>query len=307
MKILITGGAGFIASNIADAYIALGHRVVVLDNMSSGRKEFINSKAKFYKTDILDKKAVREIFLKEKPDLVNHHAAQISVRHSVEDPADDASINILGFLNILESAKEVKVKKIIFASSGGVVYGDAKIIPTPETYTPLQPQSPYGVTKLASEYYLHIYHQSFGIPYVALRYSNVYGPRQNPHGEAGVVAIFSMRYLKNEPPLINGKGTQTRDYIFVGDVVAMNKICLTGSYTGPVNVGTGKETDVLTISRLIRKNAQSMVQAKYGPAKTGEQQRSCLNNSFALKSLGWKPMVELGEGIRRTVEYFKNL
>ena len=232
MKILVTGGAGFIASHIVDAYIGKGHQVFVVDDLSSGRREFVNPKAKFYQADIRDSKKIHEIFVKEKPEIVNHHAAQISVRNSVEDPINDAEINLLGLLNLLEEGRTVGVKKVIFASSGGVVYGEAKKLPTPENYHPLQPLSPYGVTKLASEYYLNFYRETYGIQSIALRYSNVYGPRQNPHGEAGVVAIFALKLLKDEVPIINGDGLQTRDYVYVGDVVSANLKSLEAKISG---------------------------------------------------------------------------
>ncbi len=306
MKILVTGGAGFIASHIVDTYINLGHKVVVVDNLSSGKKEFVNKKAKFYKIDIRDRKKISKVFGEEKPEVINHHAAQISVRNSVEDPLNDAQINILGLLNLLEEGKKIGVKKIIFASSGGVVYGEAEKIPTPETYFPLRPLSPYGVTKLSSEYYLNFYWQTYKIPFFALRYSNVYGPRQNPHGEAGVVAIFSLKLLKGEIPTINGDGLQTRDYIFVGDVVRANAACLKSTKMGAFNIGTGIETNVVDIYENIKKIIGVKLKAKFGPSKSGEQKRSCLNTTFALKSLGWKAEVNLKEGLKRTVEYFKH-
>lgn len=305
MKILVTGGAGFIASHIVDAYINLGHDVVVVDNLSSGRREFINKKAKFYQADIRDRDKINDIFVKERPKVINHHAAQISVRNSVEDPINDAEINILGLLNLLEEGRKIGVKKIIFASSGGVVYGEATVIPTPEDYNPLQPLSPYGVTKLASEYYLNFYYTTYGIQYFALRYSNVYGPRQNPHGEAGVVAIFSLKLLNGEIAVINGDGRQTRDYVYVGDVVEVNKIALTSSQAGPFNIGTGIETNVLEIYQNIKEIIGAKITAKHGPAKSGEQKRSCLDLKKAKKILSWEPKVTLGQGLEKTVEYFR--
>lgn len=305
MKILVTGGAGFIASLIVDAYINLGHEVVVVDNLSSGRKEFINKKAIFYQVDIKNRQKIHDVFVKEKPQVINHHAAQISVRSSVEDPINDTEINILGLLNLLEEGRKIGVKKVIFASSGGVVYGEATVIPTSEDYNPLQPLSPYGVSKLASEYYLHVYQKMYKIPYIALRYANVYGPRQNPHGEAGVVAIFSLKLLKGESPIINGDGKQTRDYVYVGDVVEVNKIALTSSEIGSFNIGTGIETNVLEVYQNIREIIGTSVVAKHGPAKSGEQKRSCLNFQKAKKILGWEPKVILRKGLEKTIEYFK--
>lgn len=305
MKILVTGGCGFIASHIVDAYADLGHEVVVVDNLSTGRKSFLNPKAKFYEVDIRDKAAIDDIVSKEKPEVINHHAAQISVRSSVENPIEDAQINLLGLLNLLEVGRSSGVKKIIFASSGGVVYGEAAVLPTPESYQPLLPLSPYGVAKLASELYLNFYCHTYGISYVALRYSNVYGPRQNPHGEAGVVAIFSKKLLKGEKPIINGDGKQTRDYIYVKDVVEANKLALAANINGAINIATGKETDVNMIFQLIRKAIGSDVSPVNGPAKKGEQKRSCLDITYSHQKLGFSPRYDLTKGLAETVDYFK--
>lgn len=305
MKILVTGGAGFIASHIVDAYIKMGYSVVVIDNLSSGKEEYVNNKAIFYKEDIRNRSEIERIIAKEKPEIINHHAAQISVRNSVEDPINDANTNLIGLLNLLESGRNNGLKKIIFASSGGVVYGEAKKLPTQEDYVPLQPLSPYGVAKLASEYYLYFYFKTYGISYIALRYANVYGPRQNPHGEAGVVAIFSQKLLKRGIPIINGNGKQTRDYIYVGDVVEANKIALTTNSVGSFNIGTGMETDVNKIFSLLQEITGSRIIAKHGSEKTGEQQRSCLDNNFAYKVMGWRPKIALKDGLRMTVDYFK--
>ena len=304
MKILITGGAGFIASHISDAYIKRGHNVVVIDNLSTGKKEYLNGKASFYQADIRDRKIVEEIFQKEKPEVLNHHAAQISVRYSVEDPRNDASINILGLLNLLEAGKPY-LKKVIFASSGGVVYGEADKMPTPEDYVPLCPLSPYGVAKLAGEYYLNYYQKNFGIRGVSLRYSNVYGPRQNPHGEAGVVAIFSKKVIKGEAPVINGDGLQTRDYVYVGDVVSANQLVLAKDVSGSFNIGTGIETNVVGIWQKIAKITGTDIKAVYGPAKQGEQKRSVLYNSLAREKLAWQPSIDLESGLKETVKFFK--
>lgn len=306
MKILVTGGAGFIASHIVDAYIGLGHDVVVFDNLSTGRIEFINKKAKFYQLDITDRKAVKKVLGKEKPVVINHHAAQISVRNSVDDPVNDCQINLVGLLNLLEEGRVNGLKKIITASSGGVVYGEAEVIPTPENYVPLKPLSPYGVSKLASEYYLYFYHRIYGIPYVALRYSNVFGPRQNPHGEAGVVAIFSQKLLNQEIPVINGDGRQTRDYVFVEDVVVANVSALKIDATGEYNIGTSRETDVNQLFKLIKSAVGTHILATHGKPKAGEQKRSCLNNSKAKKYLKWLPRYTLEQGLAKTVEYFKS-
>src|SRR3989338_9831705 len=307
MKILVTGGAGFIASHIVDAYINLGFEVVVLDNLSSGKKKFVNSKAKFYQVDLLNLDKIKQILLFEKPQIINHHAAQISVRNSVSDPINDAKVNILGFINLLEAAKDINIKKVIFASSGGAIYGDAKILPTPESYQPLVPLSPYGVNKLSSEYYLNYYYHVFKIPFIALRYSNVYGPRQNPHGEAGVVAIFTLKLLKGALPIINGDGLQTRDYIYVGDVVEANRRALISDKVGAFNIGTSKETNVIEIFKIIQRFTGSNLQAKYGSVKTGEQKRSCLNCKIAAEKLGWEAEVNLEQGLLETIDYFRRM
>jgi len=307
MKILVTGGAGFIGSHIVDGYIGLGHKVIVVDNLSSGNKDFVNNKAIFYKADIRDRAAIENIIKIENPEIINHHAAQISVRVSAENPILDAQINILGLLNLLESGRKKHVKKFIFASSGGVVYGEAKKLPTPEDYQPLKPLSPYGITKLASEYYLSFYYQTYKIPYIALRYSNVYGPRQNPHGEAGVVAIFINKLLNSDTPVINGDGKQTRDYIYIQDVVEANKKALEAKSIGVFNIGTGIETDVLNLFDGLQKTIGSKIIPHHGPAKIGEQRRSCLDTALAKDILGWQAKIHLSEGLKKTAEYFKNL
>lgn len=306
MRILVTGGAGFIASHIVDAYIADGHKVVIIDDLSSGRQEFINAKAKFYQTDIRNRKEVEAIIKKEKPQVINHHAAQISVRNSVENPLEDLAINLTGLINLLESSKNIGLEKFIFASSGGVVYGETDDLPTPEIHSPLTPQSPYGITKLAGEHYLHFYYLTYKIPYVSLRYGNVYGPRQNPLGEAGVVAIFSLKLLKGEAPTINGDGLQTRDYVYVGDVVSANRKALTPEKVGVFNIGTGQETNVIKIFDQIQSLTGSKIKAKFGPAKLGEQRRCCLDCRLAKQELGWQPRVALDAGLKQTVEYFRN-
>lgn len=305
MKILVTGGAGFIASHIVDRYIKLGHTVTVVDNLSSGKKEFVNNRAAFYEVDVRDSKKIKSVINREKPEVLNLHAAQISVRESVADPQFDARVNILGLINILEAAKEGKVKRIIFASSGGVVYGNATVFPTPESYQPHLPISPYGVSKLAGEKYLYCYYKNFGIDYIALRYANVYGPRQNPYGEAGVVAIFNLKFLHQLTPVINGDGKQTRDYIYVGDVVSANVAVLSSPFVGSVNVGTARETDVNMLAEKIQSLYSSNLVPSHGPEKEGEQKRSCLDNSYAKKALGWEPKVDLEKGLLRTKEYFQ--
>ncbi len=303
MKILVTGGAGFIASHIADAYIAAGHEVVIVDDLSSGKRGNLPAAAKFYHADIRTPEA-REIIRNERPQVVSHHAAQMDVRKSVADPAFDASVNVLGMINMLEGAREVGVEKVLFASSGGATYGEQSEFPAPESH-PHNPLSPYGITKATGEHYLFYYHAVYGMPYAALRYANVYGPRQDPHGEAGVVAIFSERLLEAKAPVINGDGKQTRDYVFVGDVVRANLLALEKPYVGPLNIGTGVETDVNTLYAHLRVLTGSPHPAQHGPAKAGEQRRSVIAIGRAAEVLGWRPEVPLEEGLRRTVEFFR--
>ena len=304
MRIVVTGGAGFIASHIVDAYIKEGHEVHVIDDFSTGQRANLNPRATVHTLDITAPEAaalVREF----KPAVLSHHAAQMDVRRSVEDPTFDARTNILGFVNLLEAAKVAGVKKVIFSSSGGAVYGDQEPIPANEEHATL-PLSPYGVSKLAGELYLGYYHSAFGLPYVALRYANVYGPRQSSKGEAGVVAIFISRLLAGEPPVINGDGRQTRDYVYVADVVRANLSALATSYVGGVNIGTGIETDVVTICEGLRAGVGFRSAAVHGPAKAGEQRRSCLDISLARKVLDWCPEMDLKTGLERTVAYYRD-
>ena len=304
MKIIITGGAGFIGSNLVDALLTQGHHVVVIDDLSFGKGSNVNRAAKFYKADIKNRKIIENIFQKEKPRAVFHLAAQMNVRHSVLDPVFDAQVNVLGALNIVESAVKNKVKKFIFASTGGAIYGEAKQIPTPEDY-PVSPISPYGVAKLAVEKYLHYYYQVFDLNYIALRYANVYGPRQNPHGEAGVVAIFINKMLHKENLTVNGSGRQTRDYVFVNDVVKANILALKNKKVGTYNVGTGKETNVNQIFKEMNYYFGNRFKVNHGPVQKGEQMRSCLDWRKIRCEFGWKPEIDLVSGIKRTIEWFK--
>ena len=301
MKIVVTGGAGFIGSHIVDAFIEKGHEVHIIDDFSTGRKENVNPKATVHKLDIADPKAAALIG-KLKPDALNHQAAQMDLRLSVEDPLLDARINIIGFLNLLEACKNSGVKKVLFASSGGAVYGDKEPIPAAEDH-PTEPLSPYGVSKKTGELYLAYYYAAFGMPFIALRYSNVYGPRQSSKGEAGVVAIFISQLLAGKSPMINGDGKQTRDYVFVKDIVRANVAALESNYIGPVNIGTGKETDVVTISESLRQGLKSNIAAVHGAAKIGEQRRSCLNTSLARDLLGWQAEVPLQTGLEQTIAH----
>jgi len=304
VKILVTGGAGFIASNVVDAYVKAGHSVAVVDDLSRGKREQVNKKARFYKVDIRDRAALEKVFKKEKPQVVNHHAAQIDLRKSVADPAADAAVNVIGSLNLFETALQSGVQKIIFASTGGALYGEQDYFPADENH-PIRPLSPYGIAKRSAELYLYYYSEVQGMKYVALRYSNVYGPRQDPHGEAGVVAIFAQKLWGGSVPNINGDGRQTRDYVFVGDVVAANVAALRKGISGPFNIGTGVETDVNEIFEHLNAIIGSKVKAVHVPAKKGEQKRSVLDNLKARKVLGWKPRVKLAEGMNLTAEFFR--
>lgn len=304
MKIAITGGAGFIASHIGDAYVSLGHEVFIIDNLSTGKLENIPSQATFIEMDVNDP-ALPELFMDEKFDIVNHHAAQMDVRVSVQDPSFDARINILGGLNVYESAFKSGVKKIIFASSGGTVYGDQEYFPADEHH-PTKPISPYGIAKLSNEQYLYYYAHVHGLPFAAFRYANVYGPRQNPHGEAGVIAIFTQKLLRGEQPIINGDGLQTRDYVYVGDVVQANVLALQPQMIGAYNIGTAIETDVNTLFRHLRDLTGSQCEEQHAPAKQGEQLRSVLSHERIHAAFGWTPRMNLIEGLSKTVDSFKS-
>jgi len=305
LKVLITGGAGFIGSNVADRFIEDGSEVVIVDDLSSGKEENINRKAKFYRCDIRDKQ-ISNIFEKEKPQIIIHNAAQISVRISVEDPASDADINIIGAINILEACKKYKVRKVVFASSGGTVYGEQQYFPADESHQ-LCPISPYGVAKLATEKYLYYYHYNFGLNYISLRYANIYGPRQDPYGEAGVVAIFCSKIISGKSPTINGDGRQTRDYVYVGDVVEANVAAAGSDFIGEINIGTGKEIDVVELFNIIKNiSPGNSIKEIHGPPKEGEQIRSSLSYKKAKDIIGWQPKVTIEEGLKLTYSWFKN-
>jgi UDP-glucose 4-epimerase len=303
VKIVVTGGAGFIGSHVVDGYVAAGHEVIVVDNLATGKRENLNPRARFVEQDILDPKTT-ELIRSERPQVVNHHAAQMDVRKSVADPIFDARTNILGTIGLLAAAREAGVAKFLFVSSGGAVYGEQETFPAPETH-PTWPVSPYGVSKRSGELYAHFFMAEYGLRFCAFRYANVYGPRQDPHGEAGVVAIFSGRMLRNEPVTVNGDGTQTRDYVYVGDVARMSRLALETDATGPVNIGTGVETDVNQLATLLKDVAGSASEIRHGPAKAGEQKRSVIDIRRAAAVFGWRPEVPLREGLGRTVEFFR--
>jgi UDP-glucose 4-epimerase len=308
-RVLVTGGAGFIGSHVVDAHVAAGDDVTVLDDLSSGRREHVPKGVKLVAADVRSPDA-RRLVASGGFAIVNHHAAQIDVRRSVSDPCEDASRNVLGLLNVLEGAREGKVGRVVFASSGGTVYGDGAALPTVET-APKLPASPYGVAKLASEYYLATFTQLYGLEVAVLRYSNVYGPRQDPHGEAGVVAIFCRRIIAGEPLTIFGDGKQTRDMVFVGDVAEANLIAsrrplppLAGLDARAYNVGTGVETSVNELAAQLGVAAGRKTETRYAPARAGEIQRSALQPAKAQKELGWTPRTTLAAGLAATLRWF---
>ncbi len=303
-KILITGGAGFIGSTIADAFVAAGWDVVVVDDLSSGKRENVPARARFYPCDVRSAAAIDAI-VTERPSVICHQAAQIDVRRSMSDPRFDCDVNLGGILNVMQGAvKAGSVRQVLFASSGGAMYGDTDQIPTREDH-PARPVSHYGVAKTGSELYLGVYKANYGIPYAALRYANVYGPRQDPHGEAGVVAIFSGRLLDGAPCTIYGDGRQTRDYVFVGDVARANLLAAEKGFSGALNVGTGLETDVNQLYATMARIAGVAAPAKHAEGRPGEQRRSCIDPSAAAAALGWTPEVSLQDGLRRTIEFFR--
>lgn len=303
MKILVTGGAGFIASHITDAYIAEGHQVFVLDNLLTGYEKNINPKAVFIKKDIIDP-TLTELFKKEKFDIVNHHAAQMDVRKSVANPSFDATTNILGTINLLQNCIKTGVNKFVFASTGGAVYGEQVYFPADENH-PTNPLSPYGISKLTVEKYLFFYRVQHKLNYTILRYANIYGPRQNAMGEAGVVAIFSTKLLKGEQPIINGNGEQTRDYVFVGDVVKANLLALKDEVSDTYNVGTGIETNVNELYSSLNKIIGKGQHEKHGPAAPGEQMRSVITSDKIFRKFNWRPSTNINDGLNQTVSYFK--
>jgi UDP-glucose 4-epimerase len=304
VKILVTGGAGFIGSHVVDAFLGAGHEVAVVDNLTTGDARWVNPGARLHVMDLRSTRLAR-VFETERPAVVAHLAAQASVARSVTDPLFDASVNVGGGLGLLECCRRFGVSRIIYSSSGGAGYGDTDVIPTPESH-PTLPISPYGITKIAVEHYVSAWSGIFGISGISLRYANIYGPRQNPQGEAGVIAIFCHRLLTGQVPIINGDGGQTRDYTYVEDVAAANlKALERPDVTGPVNISTGVETSVNDLYRALVGAAGSTVAAQHGPARPGEQRRSCLSPARAAQALGWKPSVSLAEGLGRTFRFFQ--
>lgn len=304
MKVLVTGGAGFIGSHVVDTYIENGFEVVILDDLSTGRASNLNPAARFYQLDIRSPQ-VAEVFADERPDFVNHHAAQMDVRRSVADPLFDADVNIRGSINLIECARNFNVQRFVYISTGGAVYGEPEYLPCDEAH-PIQPICPYGASKHTVEHYLFMYNFNYGLNYTVLRYPNVYGPRQDPHGEAGVVAIFSGQMLAGETVRINGDGRQERDFVYVGDCARANLLAITQpTGSGIYNLGYGRGTSVNEIYTQLKEITGYPLEAEHGPAKVGETSRIFLDASKANRELGWAPTVDLKEGLTNTVAYFK--
>lgn len=303
MRVLLTGGAGFIGSHIAQSLLARDHEVTVVDDLSSGKRENVPKGAVFYERDI--RSGCAEVFEEFVPEALCHQAAQMDVRRSVREPHFDAEVNVLGTLRLLENCLKHQVKKVVFASSGGAIYGEQREFPAPEEH-PQYPISPYGVSKLAGERYLHFYQTQYGLSYLALRYANVYGPRQDPHGEAGVVAIFCANLAAGRPSTINGSGEQTRDYVYVKDVAMANVFALEGeSLFGAYNIGTGVETSVNELYEILRETSgRTDLAPAHGPAKPGEQLRSSVDPAKASRVLNWHPQTDLAAGLKQTLSFF---
>lgn len=303
-KILVTGGAGFIGSHVVDLFVAEGYEVVIVDDLSTGRASNLNPAAKFYQVDIRSPQ-LREVFQAEKPDFVSHHAAQMDVRRSVAQPLFDADINILGSINLLEIAKDFQVKRFVYISTGGAVYGEPERLPCDESH-PINPICQYGASKHTVEHYLYMYYANYGLKYTVLRYPNVFGPRQDPHGEAGVVAIFTGRMLEGESVTIYGDGEQTRDFVYVGDCAQANLLALTIDHEpGIYNLGWGRPTSINEICSVLVDITDYSLPVQYGPAKVGETRHIYLDASKVKQDLGWAPTITLEEGLEKTVDYFK--
>jgi UDP-glucose 4-epimerase len=305
MNILVTGGAGFIGSHIVDQLIAQGHQVIIIDNLVTGQQDLINPAAIFYQEDITNAQKVEEIIQKHQIQIICHQAAQLDVRKSVQDPQYDANVNIIGTINLFEAARKHGVTKVVFASSGGAIYGDTDILPTPETH-PTDPISPYGIAKLVMEKYAHYYKTIYNIDYTALRYSNVYGPRQNTQGEAGVIALFISKMLQNQQCYINGDGNNTRDFVYVQDVVEANIQAILGNLSGSYNIATATQTNINQIFDILHQLTNTTITRQHREAKIGEQQHSCLSYDKIHQAINWQPQTNIQQGLLQTVEYFKS-
>jgi UDP-glucose 4-epimerase len=303
-RILVTGGAGFIGSHVVDRFVEDGHSVFVVDNLSTGSRSNLNSEARFYEDDIRDSTRMEEVFAEVLPDYVNHHAAQMDVRKSIEEPLFDAESNILGSLNLIDLSKKLKVKKFTYVSTGGAVYGEPQQLPVGETH-PVNPECQYGISKHTAEHYLYLYQLHYGLRSVVLRYPNVYGPRQNPKGEAGVVSIFVGKMIRGESPTIFGNGEQCRDYVYVGDIVDANHLAMTSDCTGIFNLGSGVATSVNQICEKLRKMTGFVGEVNSAPARTGEIFKIYLDATKARAELGWSCTTDLDTGLAKTIEWFR--
>jgi UDP-glucose 4-epimerase len=304
VKILVTGGAGFIASHVSDRLLALGHEVSIVDNLSTGKRANLPQAAKFHEVDIRDA-ALSDVFAADRPEVVIHHAAHADVTRSVRDPQYDASVNVLGSLNLLECCRSHGVRKFIYASTGGALYGEPKYIPADEAH-PIDPLAPYGVSKHVVEQYLFTYRANHGLEYTVLRYPNVYGPRQDPHGEAGVVAIFSLQLLTGKQPVIFGDGTKTRDYCNVADIVEANVLALGSPLSSTYNLGRGIEVSDLEVFEAVRAAVGSKTEPTYSPVRPGEVEHIALDASKAERELGWRWKIGLTDGVATAVDYYRN-
>jgi len=305
MRALVTGGAGFIGSNVVDALLARGDEVTVVDDLSTGRRANLDgaiaSGAELVEADIRDAEAVEDVARRAQPEVVFHLAAQIDVRKSTANPGWDARINVEGTINMLQAARAAGARRFVNTSSGGAIYGEAQILPAPEDH-PVAPEAPYGLSKFCAEHYCEIFGRMYGSSTVSLRYGNVYGPRQDPLGEAGVIAIFCGKALAGESPTVFGDGLQTRDYVYVGDVVDSNLAAADADVTGPVNIGTGVETNVLELVDALRPLAKGTFEPEHAPPRLGEVNHIALDTTRAREELGWQSKVSLDEGLRRTFE-----
>ncbi|WP_276353600.1 NAD-dependent epimerase/dehydratase family protein [Cohnella caldifontis] len=304
MKILVTGGAGFIASNIVDRLVTEGHEVAVVDNLSTGSMKNLNSDAMFFKGDIRDFSFLKEVFAEFRPDIVNHHAAQMDVRVSTREPRLDAEINILGSINLILLSVQYTIQKFVYISTGGAVYGEPLYLPVREDH-PINPLSQYGISKHTVEHYLYLYSLNYNLQYAVLRYPNVYGPRQNPHGEAGVIAIFGSKMLMGEQPVIFGDGQQTRDYVYISDIVEANMKAMFQKALGIYNIGSGIGTSVLQLHKIISYILKQNRQPIFGERRIGEIQNICLDANRANEDLEWSPKISIQEGIELTMHWIK--
>jgi UDP-glucose 4-epimerase len=304
MKILVTGGAGFIGSHVVDKYIAEGHELAVVDDLSTGLRQNVNPKAQFYEADVCNAKVVDEIFQRERPEVVNHHAAQMDVRNSVKDPVFDATTNILGSLNLILASVKHQVRKFIYISTGGAIYGEPDYLPVDENHD-VNPESQYGISKHTVEHYLRLYQHQSGLAFTVLRYPNVYGPRQNPKGEAGVIAIFIGKILQGVTPTIFGDGEQVRDYVHVNDIVRANSLALIKGDNDFYNIGSGVGTTVNELYRLLSALLSFHAAPEYAPPRTGELHKIYLNAQKAKRHLGWNAEIPIEKGLGLTIEWFR--